>query len=218
MIQTKKDAERDTGTGTEVGMTVSGAVVFDALGRVVEQGQPVFSAEPDTTFTAVEMLRATRFQHDVLSRTRLIEVPDPKATRTSGHAQTWIERDLVQFEGQLRFQETVIDANGKSRSSYRDVGGRIAAVEEWNTIAWVEQQIVTRYEHNALGELRVTHARNNATTATYDSVGRMVDLVSPDAGRTEWRYVLVGNLRAKQTAELALRGRPPRAVRSAGSP
>ncbi|WP_438006556.1 hypothetical protein WME89_49635 [Sorangium sp. So ce321] len=34
----------------------------------------------------------------------------------------------------------------------------------------------------------------------------MVELVSPDAGRTEWRYDLVGNLRAKQTAELALRG------------
>ncbi|XYH97300.1 SpvB/TcaC N-terminal domain-containing protein [Sorangium sp. So ce1128] len=207
VIQTKKDVERDTGTGTEVGMTVSGAVVFDALGRVVEQGQPVFSAEPDTTFTAVEMLRSTRLQHDVLSRTRLIEVPDPKATLTGGYAQTRIEHDLVQFEGQLRFQETVIDANGKSRSTYRDVGGRIAAVEEWNRIAGVEQQIVTRYTHNALGELsRVTDARNNATTATYDTVGRMVELVSPDAGRTEWRYDLVGNLRAKQTAELALRG------------
>ncbi|WP_438006555.1 RHS repeat-associated core domain-containing protein [Sorangium sp. So ce321] len=191
----------------EAGMTVSGAVAFDALGRVVEQGQPAFSAEPDTTFTAVEMLRATRFQHDVLSRTRLVEVPDPKATRTGGVAQTWVERDLVQFEGQLRFQETVIAANGKSRNTYRDVGGRIAAVEEWNTIAGVEQQIVTRYEHNPLGELvRVTDARNNATTATYDTVGRMVELVSPDAGRTEWRYDLVGNLRAKQTAELGLGG------------
>ncbi|XXU91104.1 hypothetical protein WMF21_47125 [Sorangium sp. So ce1099] len=41
--------------------------------------------------------------------------------------------------------------------------------------------------------------------ATYDTVGRMVELVSPDAGRTEWRYDLAGNLRAKQTAELALR-------------
>ncbi|MGK3969872.1 RHS repeat-associated core domain-containing protein [Sorangium sp. So ce118] len=207
VIQTKKDVERDTGTGAEIGMTVSGAVAFDALGRVVEQGQPVFSAEPDTTFTAVEMLRRTRFEHDVLSRTRLVEVPDPKATMTGGYAQTRIERDLVQFEGQLRFQETVIDANGKSRSSYRDVGGRIAAVEEWNTIAGVEQQIVTRYEHNPLGELvRVTDARNNATTAAYDTAGRMVELVSPDAGRTEWRYDLVGNLRAKQTAELGLRG------------
>ncbi|WP_437732812.1 SpvB/TcaC N-terminal domain-containing protein [Sorangium sp. So ce1335] len=207
VIQTKKDLERDTGTGTEVGMTVSGAVVFDALGRVVEQGQPVFSAEPDTTFTAVELVRSTRFEHDVLSRTRLVEVPDPKAARTGGYAQTWVERDVVQFDGQLLFQETVIDANGKSRNTYRDVGGRIAAVEEWNTIEGVEQQIVTRYAHNPLGELvRVTDARSNATEAKYDTVGRMVELVSPDAGRTEWRYDLAGNLRAKQTAELALRG------------
>ncbi|WP_437956878.1 SpvB/TcaC N-terminal domain-containing protein [Sorangium sp. So ce119] len=207
VIQTKKDLERDTGTGTEVGMTVSGAVVFDALGRVVEQGQPVFSAEPDTTFTAVELLRSTRFEHDVLSRTRLVEVPDPKATLTGGYAQTRVERDVVQFDGQLLFQETVIDANGKSRNTYRDVGGRIAAVEEWNTIDEVEQQIVTRYAHNPLSELvRVTDARSNATEARYDTVGRMVELVSPDAGRTEWRYDLAGNLRGKQTAELARGG------------
>ncbi|XXX76280.1 hypothetical protein WMF30_52380 [Sorangium sp. So ce134] len=30
--------------------------------------------------------------------------------------------------------------------------------------------------------------------------------MSPDAGRTAWRYDLAGNLRAKQTAELGLRG------------
>ncbi|WP_437646447.1 SpvB/TcaC N-terminal domain-containing protein [Sorangium sp. So ce362] len=207
VLQTKKDQERDTGTGTEVGMTVSGAVRFDALGRVVEQGQPVFSVEPDTAFTAVEMVRSTHFQHDVLSRTRLVEMPDPKADTTDGYARTWVEHDLVQLDGQLMFQETVIDANGKSRNTYRDVGGRIAAVEEWNTIDEVGQPIVTRYEHNPVGELlRVTDARNNATTATYDTAGRMVALVSPDAGRTEWRYDLAGNLRAKQTAELSLRG------------
>ncbi|WP_437598650.1 hypothetical protein WMF28_38435 [Sorangium sp. So ce590] len=71
------------------------------------------------------------------------------------------------------FQETVIDANGKSRNTYRDVGGRIAAVEEWNTIDEVGQPIVTRYEHNPVGELvRVTDARNNATTATYLAAGQ----------------------------------------------
>ncbi|WP_437646302.1 hypothetical protein [Sorangium sp. So ce362] len=188
-------------------MAVSGAVRFDALGRVKEQGQPVFSVEPDTAFTAVEMVRSTHFQRDVLSRTRLVEMPDPKATATAGYARTWVEHDLVQLDGQLMFQETVIDANGKSRNTYRDVGGRIAAVEEWNTIDEVGQPIVTRYEHNPVGELvRVTDARNNVTTATYDTAGRMVALVSPDAGRTEWRYDLAGNLRAKQTAELALRG------------
>ncbi|WP_437589178.1 RHS repeat domain-containing protein [Sorangium sp. So ce1000] len=124
-----------------------------------------------------------------------------------GYARTAIEHDLVALEGQLLFQEMVIDANGKVRNTYRDVGGRIAAVEEFNRIKGVETRIVTRYQHNPLGEfVRVTDARNNATTATYDSVGRMVTLVSPDAGRTEWRYDLVGNLRAKQTAELAARG------------
>jgi len=102
----------------------------------------------------------------------------------------------------------VVDANGKMRSSYRDVQGRIGAVEELNKIDGVEQAIVTRYEHNPLGELlRVTDAGGNVTRAAYDTVGRMVELVSPDAGRTEWRYDLAGNVRAKQTAELAARGK-----------
>ncbi|AUX48099.1 uncharacterized protein SOCE26_096290 [Sorangium cellulosum] len=205
VFQTKKDHERDTGTGTELGMTVSGAVAFDALGRVEEQGQPVFSAEPETSFVAVEMQRGTRLRHDVLSRTRLVETPDTNAPE--GYARTATEHGLVAFEGRLLFQEMVIDANGKVRSTYRDVGGRIAAVEEFNRIEEVERQIVTRYGHNPLGELlRVTDARGNVTEAAYDTAGRMVELLSPDAGRTEWRYDLAGNVRAKQTAELVARG------------
>ncbi|MGK4009229.1 RHS repeat-associated core domain-containing protein [Sorangium sp. So ce1036] len=205
VLQTRKDLERDTGTGTEVGMSVSGAVAFDALGRVVDQGQPVFSTEPDTAFVAAAMLRPTHMQHDVLSRVRLVERPDTNAP--DGYARTAIEHDLSMFEGWLWFEEMVIDANGKVRNTYRDVGGRIGVVEEFNRIEGVERQIVTRYEHNPLDELeRVTDANGNVTQAAYDTVGRMVELVSPDAGRTEWRYDLVGNLRAKQDAELAQRG------------
>ncbi|MGK4009234.1 hypothetical protein WMF31_41930 [Sorangium sp. So ce1036] len=109
VLQTRKDLERDTGTGTEVGMSVSGAVAFDALGRVVDQGQPVFSVEPDTAFVAVEMLRPTHMQHDVLSRVRLVERPDTNGS--DGYARTAIEHDLSMFEGRLLFEEMVIDAN-----------------------------------------------------------------------------------------------------------
>ncbi|MGK4009231.1 RHS repeat-associated core domain-containing protein [Sorangium sp. So ce1036] len=180
-------------------------MALDALVRVEDQGQPVFSTEPDTAFVAVEMLRPTHMQHDVLSRVRLVERPDTNGS--DGYARTAIEHDLSMFEGRLLFEEMVIDANGKVRNTYRDVGGRIGAVEEFNRIEGVERQIVTRYEHNPLDELeRVTDANGNVTQAAYDTVGRMVELVSPDAGRTEWRYDLVGNLRAKQDAELAQRG------------
>ena len=180
-------------------------MALDALVRVEDEGQPVFSTEPDTAFVAVEMLRPTHLQHDVLSRVRLVERPDTNAP--DGYARTAIEHDLSMFEGRLWFEEMVIDANGKVRNTYRDVGGRIGVVEEFNRIEGVERQIVTRYEHNPLDELeRVTDANGNVTRAAYDTVGRMVELVSPDAGRTEWRYDLVGNLRAKQDAALAERG------------
>src|SRR5262249_39246012 len=42
----------------------------------------------------------------------------------------------------------------------------------------------------------------NLTTATYDSLGNMVFLMSPDSGQTEWRYDLSGRLGAKETANL----------------
>jgi hypothetical protein len=132
VLQTKKGLERDTGTGMEVGMTVSGAVAFDALGRVVEQGQPGFSAESDTAFVSLGLLRSTKLTPDVFSRIREAATPDTSAP--GGYAQTAIERDLVALEGQLLFQEMVIDANAKMRNTYRDVGGRIAAVEEFTRI------------------------------------------------------------------------------------
>jgi RHS repeat-associated protein len=48
----------------------------------------------------------------------------------------------------------------------------------------------------------VADPENNVTRATYDSLGRMFELVSPDAGRTEWRFDLAGNIGAKITARL----------------
>src|SRR5207253_248319 len=50
--------------------------------------------------------------------------------------------------------------------------------------------------------LSVTDAKENVTSATYDTLGQMVTLTSPDAGLTEFRFDLASNLKEKQTAVL----------------
>jgi RHS repeat-associated protein len=47
--------------------------------------------------------------------------------------------------------------------------------------------------------VRVTDAKNNVTSAEYDTVGNLIAVVSPDAGRREWRYCPGGYLCAEQS-------------------
>lgn len=205
VIQTKKDLERDTGTGTEIGMTVSGRITFDARGRVAAQTQPWFELSTAPSHAAVTNAlsydaatagqHATTFTHDVLGRTTSVLLPDAtQTTSTYGFAT---------LDGQTYFSTTVTDANNKQRITYRDVDDSIAAVQEHNTIGGTLRTLLTRYAYNPLNELlSVTDARGNVTSSQYDTVGRMVRLTSPDQGETEWRYDLVGNLRVKETARL----------------
>src|SRR5262249_29146537 len=74
-VQIKKDAEVDTGSGTTIGMSVSGRVAFDVRGRVAAQGQPVFDDGPAETLVDVPQLNPTLFTYDVLSRKRSITTP-----------------------------------------------------------------------------------------------------------------------------------------------
>ena len=54
--------------------------------------------------------------------------------------------------------------------------------------------------------LGVTDTQGHVTSAQYDTLGRVVSVDSPDAGRTEWRYDLAGNVREQQTARLRALG------------
>jgi YD repeat-containing protein len=205
VIQTKKDLERDDGNATIVGMSVSGRVVFDARGRVQQQGQPTFqvpslpshsSVSDALSYVNAVPLRATQFTYDVLGRTTLVQTPDGARTATS--------YGFAEFEGQSWFLTTATDPNGKRRLSYADVESSVGAVQEFNTLgAGGLQTLTTRYSYNPMNELvSVTDARSNVTTAQYDSMGRMIALTSPDTGRTEWSFDLSGNLAAKETARL----------------
>src|SRR5262249_32431156 len=67
--------------------------------------------------------------------------------------------------------------------------------------------LVTRYAYDPISQLAtVTDATGHITTTTYDTVGKMVALASPDAGRTEYRYDRAGNQAVKETANLRAAG------------
>ncbi|NIR37509.1 MAG: hypothetical protein GWN73_17305, partial [Actinobacteria bacterium] len=64
-----------------------------------------------------------------------------------------------------------------------------------------------RYAYSALQSLTsVTDPGGNVTSVDNDTLGRQVVVDNPDAGRTEYRYSLAGNLGAEITANLAAAG------------
>ncbi|WP_437911069.1 toxin TcdB middle/N-terminal domain-containing protein [Sorangium sp. So ce327] len=209
VIQTKKDLEKDPGTGAApmVGMSVSGRVVLDERGRVWQQGQPVFATGEATAFVDVALKHPTTFEYDVLSR--IVERREPDEAAETGEAVTTTSYDIDELDGVAMFVATEVDPKGKVRKAYQDVDNAIVAVEERNRLrgseAWTT--LMTRYGYSAVDELvRVTDTRGNVTTAAYDTLGRMVTLTSPDMGRTEWRYDRSGNVGARQTAKLLAEG------------
>ncbi len=209
IIQTKKDLAEDSPSGPVTGMTVSGAIVFDARGRIQQQGQPVFDTGGPSAFVTVPMTNATTYSYDILDRKLSVTRPDG--------ALTTVAYGFDELDGYLRLSSTIKDPNvnavgatlpGFARESFLDVHGPVLGVKEMNrlggTTGVTPTTLITRYEYDPLEELvLVTDANGNQTSAQYDSVGRMFGLTSLDAGHTEWRYDLSGNLGAKQTANLA---------------
>ncbi|HEU4730906.1 MAG TPA: SpvB/TcaC N-terminal domain-containing protein [Kofleriaceae bacterium] len=199
VLQVKKDAELDTGGATSVGMIVSGRVEFDARGRLAAQGQPVFDTGPDVAFVDVPLKNPTRLDYDILSRQRQITTPDG--------ARAQVEYGFGVLDGATLFRETATDPLGEVRTALRTVRNELGAMQERNTVAGQLTTLVTRYRHNALGELTAAiDAKGNVTTAELDTLGRMIAVTSPDAGRTEMRYDPTGTLGAKQTANLRAQG------------
>ncbi|MFG2999081.1 SpvB/TcaC N-terminal domain-containing protein [Streptomyces sp. NPDC048340] len=202
VLQTKKDASVAASPGAAPAqvMTVSGRLKFDALGRAVEKYYPVTEAKgsANTAFNATfDTVAPTRDTFDVLDRSVKTVQPDGVTTST-GYA-FGLDR-----AGTTRFERTVTDGNGKERRTYTDVRGATTSVKEFNG----PTVIATGYELNPLKQVTaITDDKNNVTRAEYDGMGRRTVFDSPDAGRTETRYDLAGNITAKTTANLLAVGR-----------
>jgi len=198
-IQIKKDNELDLGTGTstQVGMTVSGKIVFDTLGRIAKQGQLVFDTGMAQNFVTVMLKNPIQFEYDVLDRTTKVTNPDSSTITTNYGFGT--------LDGVTRFKATQTDPEGKSKKRYRSVREEIIGIEEFNTIAGVLKTLTTRYSYDPLSKLvRIKDANGNVTKIGYDTLGRRIVFDNPDTGSIEFRYDLADNLGAKITANLAI--------------
>jgi RHS repeat-associated protein len=221
VIETKKDVDKDMGGPQPVsGMSVSGAIVFDARGRIAQQGQPTFDANPDSTaFIAATgtmpptqaMVNPSSYVYDALNRPILAMTPD--STIAGGEITTTQYTLEVGPDHVLRQVKAVQDPNVNSGIStlpgaphvmYHDTRGNVVAVQEYNRLDRTHYVTLnTQYSYDPLDELLdVLDASGNSTAATYDSVGRMVTLDSPDMGLTQYNYDAFGNLGSKVTARL----------------
>jgi RHS repeat-associated protein len=200
VLQTKKDASVAPAAGVDpqAVMTVSGHIVFDFVGRAIERSYPV--TEPkgpgNSTFNpAVDPVAPTRTAYDVQDRVLSTRLPDnTTATQAYGFGPD--------RAGATQFETVTTDANGKQRRVYTDVRALPTAVKEFNP-AGGQPVIWTSYGYDPLHQITtVVDDHNNVTTAAYDNLGRRTIVDTPDAGRTETRYDLAGNVTQKITAKL----------------
>jgi RHS repeat-associated protein len=208
VLQTKKDA---TVNGTN-GMTVSGKVVFDDLGRVVQQGQPMFETGYNPNFNNyLTGKNPTLFFYDPLDRTTVVLTPDAQGSEIIGqdhYAKTTTTYGFGQVNllSPVYATTTVIDPIGNKtggtgtkgkKVSYKDVDDRIMAVVEFNNTV----PVITTYDYDPLGQITtVLDDKKNQTTIAYDQLGRRTMIDNPDTGSTLYGYDANGNLISKLTA------------------
>jgi RHS repeat-associated protein len=202
VLQTKKDATIHISPmgGTQDVMTVSGRVIFDALGRTEKQYYPVTEAKGSNyalNATLGDGIAPTQTFYDALDRTVRTELPDGTSTKMAygfGSDRNGINQ----------FMTTVWDANDHKKESYRDVNDLITTVREYNG----GQTIQTSYVYDPLKQItKVIDDRGNETHVYYDNLGRRTVIDNADTGRTETVYDTAGNVIRKITANLKGQGK-----------
>ncbi len=154
IIQTKKDAQVEGGT---VGMSVTGHLTFDAMGRVEQKGQTLFDTGPKTAYVSGLPVRPTTDTHDLLGRVVRTVGADGSSTSMAYDFGSPVGSSLKQL------RSTVTDALNNVRVLYRDVSDRVTAVEER-----IEgRRPTTRYETDTLGQLRAPGGRGGQYLRLY---------------------------------------------------
>jgi len=143
VLQTKKDTTIHVGEsgGTRDVMVVSGHVVFDFLGRGIEQYYPITEAlgKAGVFNTGVDSIQPTVTVYDVMDRSVKTTIPDTTSTLTA----YGFDSDR---KTQKQFWTKVTDANGIFKETFKDVRGVITAVKEFNE----GETLWTSYEYDSL--------------------------------------------------------------------
>ena len=202
-LQVKKDGAiyTELNTPDEEKMIVSGRVIFDAFGRIIENSYPV--TEPkgsaDKFNNEFDAIAPTRTTYDVLDRVLTVTLPDAAVTTT----EYSFGRDR---DRKIQFSTRMTDANGIWKESFTNIRGLTKAVAE----KYDDDNIIdiwTSYNYNGINELiQVLDDQDNSIKSDYDWFGRRTAVHHPDAGTTTFEYDLASNLTKKVTANLATTG------------
>ena len=154
------------------------------------------------------MTQPTTYLYDEVNRPTNVTAPDG----TAQGIQTNTSYSIVTPRGPNNLGDnhtwtavTIVDPDENVHLSYEDARGNKIAIREFNTIGTSTSltTLTTRYSYDPLDQLvAVNDTNGNVTSAVYDTRGQMVTLTSPDAGQTQYRYDLAGNIGERQTAVL----------------
>lgn len=199
--QTKQDATLFQGAAdtAAVGMAVSGAVAYDALGRAVKQWYPIeeVPAQP-STYNPNTSPVPTETAYNLADQVTRLTHPD-------GSFAT----NAYQFGGASRFGTSLflthhVDEENKAQDTYSDVRSNVLGVE---LLPGTAQALLTLDDYDALGEVyRARDGAGNATIHSYDLLGRRTSTLTPDGGLLTFKYDAASNLVEKVTPNLRARG------------
>lgn len=180
-VETRKTAV----VGAVAGMTTSGLVARDALGRVVKTYQPFFTAGNTGSFLLpTQPPLYTSAAYDVLDRVVQTQYPD-------GALETASFDITASPSGVPMLLSRAVDPNGHARETYTDVLGHARAFVEHPSQTSTS---FTAYDYLATGELaKITDAEGNQTVLGYDLRGQRTTLSNPDTGLIEDHFDLMGN-------------------------
>jgi RHS repeat-associated protein len=149
------------------GTLVSNDVVYDVLGRVVQDYRPHQG-------TLAQAVYKAKLGYDPLDRPRQVVLPDNTAV-------------TYQYDF---FSTTIVDALGKKTQIERDVSGRVVKSSGFLGTT----KATTQYSYVPFGQLRrVTDPATGTTVGhevafTYDTLGRRIEMIHPDHGTIATTY------------------------------
>jgi RHS repeat-associated protein len=199
-----------------VGRTITGAVTFDAAGRVFSRAEPFSAAAGTDAVPADRAPYATRLEYDAASR--LVRTTDPAgaisleephgATTTridpAGHRTETTRDAFGQVIAVREFEGSGGGASPRPPATYRyDAAGRLLSiVDPTGAVIGLSYDLLGRrlalddphlgswrYRYDLAGQsLQETDPEGRVTQLAYDALGRLVSKTLSDGRRFEWRY------------------------------